>query len=102
MEFMIGCNIEEFKTYYRDTIGELDSTEEAIIRDNPEHLIIWREGDESLGHAIWHPSNTSHHPDGSPRDETDRKLLENLLGSTSIFVELHELWLRKGHRGRGY
>ena len=102
MEIVVGCDLEEFMRYYRDTLGDLGDTEENIILDDPERLIVWREGGEILGHAIWHPSNTRRHPDGSQRGEVDRELLEGLLGGPADFVELHELWLRKEHRGKGY
>lgn len=102
MEIVVGCDLEEFRRYYRDTLGDLGDTEEDIILEDPEHLIVWREGCEILGHAIWHPSNTRRHPDGSQREETDRRLLEGLIDGPGDFAELHELWLRKEHRGKGY
>lgn len=102
MEIVVGCDLEEFERYYRDTLGELGDTEGDIIREDPQRLIVWREGAEIFGHAIWHQSNTRLHPDGSRRDEVDRELLEGLLGGPTDFVELHELWLGKKHRGRGY
>jgi GNAT superfamily N-acetyltransferase len=55
-----------------------------------------------LGHAIWHESNIDEHRPGVPRDEDDRELLRRPLGRKREFVELHELWLGRGHRGRGY
>ena len=94
--------IEEFRRYYNETLGELGGTEEQIIKEDPSHLIIWRKTDQILGHAIWHESNTEEHPNGVPRDKTDAELLEKLLGGKKEFVELHELWLKIKHRGKGY
>ena len=102
MEIVVGCDLEEFRRYYRDTLGDLGDTEEDIVLEDPEHLIVWREGSEILGHAIWHPSNTRRHPDGSQREGTDRRLLEGLIDGPGDFAELHELWLTKEHRGKGY
>jgi hypothetical protein len=95
MEIVVGCDLEEFRRYYRDTLGDLGDTEEDIILEDPEHLIVWREGSEILGHAIWHLSNTRRHPDGSQREEADRRLLEGPIDGPGHFAELHELWLRK-------
>jgi len=102
MEFVVSCDVEEFKRYYKETLGELGVTEEQIINQNPSHLIIWREDYQILGYAIWHESNTEEHPNGDPRDKTDKELLEKLLGGKKEFVELHELWLKIEHRGKGY
>ncbi len=72
------------------------------VAADPSHLILWKEGGQILGHAIWHESNTDEHRPGVPRDEGDRRLLRELLGGRKDFVELHELWLAPEHRGKGY
>jgi len=118
MRFVVGCNLDEFKRYYRtledlhdyfktlglpDVVhGELGPVEEDIIKKDPSHLVVWRENDEIIGHAIWHETNTEEHRKGDPRDVGDREVLEKLLGGKRDFVELHELWLRRKQRGRGY
>lgn len=102
MKLVVGCDLEEFGDYYSRTRGKLGATEEYYVREDPSHLIVWRENSEIIGHAIWHESNTEEHRKGMPRDETDRRLLESLLGGKKDFVELHELWLKVGHRGKGY
>jgi len=69
MRFVVRCDFEEYKRYYRraglhdyfkavgitDVVyGELGPTEERIIRKHPSHLIVRRENDEIVGDAIWH------------------------------------------------
>jgi len=66
------------------------------------NLILWKQGDEIIGHAIWHESNTDEHRGSDPRDEDDKAILRKLLGGKKEFVELHEVWLREEHRGRGH
>jgi len=100
--FTHGYPLDKFTEYYRDTIGELGETERRLISDNPDQLIVWHEDDEIVGHAIWHPSDTSTHPDGEPREEDDRRILEDELGVRGPFIELHEVWLKETSRGRGH
>ncbi len=112
MEFVVGCGLEEFKIYnsrtiasrdYRTTVGEHDGAiETGYVMQDPSHVILFKEKNGILGHAIWHESNTDEHRKGSSRDESDKKLLKKLLGGTKEFVELHELWLGPEHRGKGY
>jgi len=119
MDFVIGCDLEEFKKYYKTlrdlhdyyktlglqgvSVGELGVQEEYWIKKDPSHLIVWREGNEIVGHAIWHETSTDEHKKGDPRDEQDKQILRELLGGTKDnIVELHEIWLRKKYRGRGY
>ncbi len=118
VRFVVGCDLEEFRRYYRtlddlhdyykarglsDVVyGELGKVEEGIIKRDPHHLIVWREVDEILGHAIWHESSTEEHRKGVARDEDDKRLLRELLGGRRDFVELHEIWLRTKFRGRGH
>lgn len=117
MRFIVRCGLEEFKRYYKALdihdyfktlgltdvkFGELGVIEEKIIAMDPSHLIVWRENNEIIGHAMWHESNTEEHRSGDPRDEEDKEALERLLGGRKDFVELHEIWLMKEHRGKGY
>ena len=112
MKLVIGCELDQFKRYYertisspkyRETVGESDGTTELnYVAQDPSHVILWKDGDQVLGHAIWHESNTDEHRKGVPRDEDDREVLERLLGGRRDFVELHEVWLRREHRGKGY
>ena len=112
MRLDVGCDLEEFRGYnIRCGIVEdlalewkgLGETEEDHIRQDCSHLIVFREGDRIIGDAIWHESNTREHTPGSGswRDQNDKEILERLLGGGKDFVELHELWLMKQHRGRG-
>ncbi len=103
MEIRVGHPLNEsFLSYYRDARGDLGSTEAELVEEDPERLIAWMEEGEILGHAIWHPSHTEAHPDGSPREKDDREILLGLLGGPTAFVELHEIWLLEEHRGKGY
>ncbi len=110
LEFIVGCDLEEFKEYYEKNgfageqgTGELGITEEKIIAQDPAHLIVWRENDEIIGNAIWHETSTDEHREGDARDTEDREILRRLLGGRKEnIVELHEVWLRKEYRGRGY
>jgi GNAT superfamily N-acetyltransferase len=103
MEISVGHPLNQiFLIYYRSARGEMGSAEEEIVKESPERLIVWKEENEILGHAIWHPSDTETHPDGSQREEDDREILLELLGGPAAFVELHEIWLLEEHRGKGY
>lgn len=119
MRIDVGCDLEEYKEYYKTlddlhnyfrtlgltdvTFGELGSTEEEIIKRDPSHLIVWRENDEIIGHAVWHKASTDEHKEGDPRDREDREVLRELCGGKKDnIVELHEIWLRKKYRGKGY
>jgi len=109
MKLVVGCDLEEFKRYYKINgyagelgTGDLGITEEKIVTKNPSHLIVWRENNKIIGHSIWHETNTEEHRKGEPRDKEDREILEKLLGGKKDFVELHEIWLMKEYRGKGY
>ena len=118
MKFVVGCDLEEFKRYYRTLddlhsyfktlgladvkFGELGEVEAGIIKRDPSHLIVWRENSKIIGHAIWHETNTEEHRKGDPREKEDRQALERLLGGKKDFVELHEIWLMTECRGRDY
>jgi GNAT superfamily N-acetyltransferase len=111
----VGCDLEAFRRYQRNSgiheyfkwvgitdvvYGELGPFEEAHIKRDPTHLIVWREGNEIVGHVIWHEEQV----DGFalPGEEEVRTVLEKLLGEKKDFVELHEVWLEEKHRGKGY
>ncbi|MDH5733193.1 MAG: GNAT family N-acetyltransferase [Candidatus Bathyarchaeota archaeon] len=114
MRFVVGCDLEEFKGYYKklatdrewqDTFGfsaELGDLWEKILTDNPAQLIVFRENNEIIGHAIWHETDTKEHRSRDPRDKEDTEILERLLGGEKDFIELHEIWLTGEHRGKGY
>ncbi len=115
MKFIVGCDLEEFKRYYKKlaldkewqgTFGfteELDTNWEKILAKNPSLLFVWRENDEIIGHAIWHETSTDEHREGDPRDKEDKEILRKLCGGKKDnIVELHEIWLRKKYRGKGY
>jgi len=115
MKFEVGCDLEEFRKYQRasgihdylkwvgvtDAVyGELGPVEAAHIQSDPSHLIVWREGDKIIGHAIWHEERVDSF--NMPDEEEVRAVLERLLGEKKSFVELHEVWLEEDHRGKGY
>lgn len=114
MRIVAGCDIEEFKRYYKKlaedkewqgTFGfteELGTSWERVLVENPSLLIVMRENDEIIGHLIWHESNTDEHRKGEPRGEEDKNILRELLGGKKDLIELHEVWLRQKYRGKGY
>ena len=106
VKFFVGCDFEEFRGYLKriglyKKEGEL-SRLEIMLKNKLLNLIVWRENDEIIGHAMWHESNTEEHRKGDARDKEDSELVERLLGGQKSFVELHEVWLTKEHRGKGY
>jgi GNAT superfamily N-acetyltransferase len=106
VKFVVGCDFDEFKRYLRriglyKKEGELEKLE-TLLMNKLLNLIVWRENDEIIGHTIWHETNTEEHRKGDPRDKEDREILEKLLGGKKDFVELHEVWLTKEQRGKGY
>ncbi|NIO37137.1 GNAT family N-acetyltransferase, partial [Candidatus Bathyarchaeota archaeon] len=115
MKFVVGCGLKEFKRYYerlaldrewRGTFGfteELDTSWERVLVENPSLLIVWRENRKIIGHAIWHETSTDEHREGDLRDREDKEILRILCGGKmNDVVELHEIWLRKKYRGKGY
>ena len=119
LNFILGYDFQSFADYYKtleslhnyyktlnqnDVVsGELGPDEQAIILQNPSHLIIWQCDDDIVGHAIWHETSTDEHRDGDPRDDVERDVLRELFGGMKDnIVELHELWLRPINRGKGY
>ncbi|HUW47424.1 MAG TPA: GNAT family N-acetyltransferase [Patescibacteria group bacterium] len=106
LRFVEGCDFEEFSRYL-PKIGQYKSEGalerfKVFIDSKLFHLIVFREDNNIIGHAIWHESNTEEHRKGDPRDKDDLDILHALLGRNKDFVELHELWLTKEHRGKGY
>jgi GNAT superfamily N-acetyltransferase len=55
-----------------------------------------------VGHALWHHSSTDEHQPGDSRNKNDRTMLRELFGRKMDITELHEVWLKKEHRGKGY
>jgi len=114
MRIVVGCDLEEFKAYYRElaqdkewqgTFGfteELGTSWERVLVESPSLLIVMRENNEIIGHLIWHESSTDEHRKDDPRDEEDKRILRKLAGGKKDLIELHEIWLRQKHRGKGY
>ncbi len=118
MKFVVGYDWKAFNEYYQ-TLDDLQSyyqslghvgftnmvvgeTETKIIKADPSHLIVWREGQDVVGHTIWHETSTEEHHIGDPRDEDDKANLQKLFnGKKENLVELHEVWLRTPYRGKG-
>jgi len=109
MEFIVGYDfkkngytLDDLRKEFSVNFDDSFNTEEEIVKDDPSHLIIMIEDKMILGWAIWHESNTREHQKGSPRDDEDSKILEQLSKGRCEIIELHELWLKKEHRGKGY
>ncbi|MHA2064999.1 MAG: GNAT family N-acetyltransferase [Candidatus Thorarchaeota archaeon] len=117
LEFVVGYDVERFKEYYiglndlhafyrtrglrESNINELRDAERGHIESNPDHLIVWMDQDQIVGHTIWHETSTDEMTPGNPRDENDRETLRKLFGGKrENLVELHEVWLKTEHRGR--
>jgi GNAT superfamily N-acetyltransferase len=106
LRFVEGCDFKEFNQYLTNIgqytkEGELERLK-AFIGSKHFNLIVFRENNDIIGHAIWHETNTEEHRKGEPREEDDRKALHSLLGENKNFIELHELWLTSKNRGKGY
>jgi GNAT superfamily N-acetyltransferase len=103
MRFDVGCDVREFKEYWSRSgyDGNLDDLMSHVIKDSSQ-LIVWREEERIVGHSVWHLTNTEEHRKGEPRDGEDTEALRRLFGGKKDFVELHEIWLMKEHRGKGY
>jgi ribosomal protein S18 acetylase RimI-like enzyme len=103
LRFEVGSNLEELREYWNRSgyDGNLDHLINVVIKD-PAQLIVWKENDRIVGHSVWHESNTIEHRKGDPRDIEDREALKKLLGKKKDFVELHEIWLIKEYRQKGY
>ena len=102
VSFELGCSIPEFEQYYKTVQENPSGVEMRLLKENPEHLIIWREDSEIVGHAVWHKASTDEHRKGDPRKAEDKAILRGLFGGKRELVELHEVWLKKEHRGKGY
>jgi GNAT superfamily N-acetyltransferase len=118
MRFIVGYDFKEFEKYYKSladlhnyyktlgltdvTFGQIGDIEKLLIKTNPSHLIVWKQDNQIIGHAIWHHSSTEEHRKGAPRDEEDTQALTSLIGSKKDFIELHEIWLKTEYRGKGY
>jgi GNAT superfamily N-acetyltransferase len=106
MKLVVGRDLEDFKRCYKTGgawfMADLGVTEENIVKKDPSHLIVFKEDNQIIGHAIWYEANTEEHRKGEARNEKDKEILQKLLGRQKDFVELHELWLKKEYRGKGY
>ncbi len=119
LEFIVGYDFEQFEEYYiglndlhtfyrtrglrESKINELRNDERGHIESDPDHLIVWMDQDQIVGHTIWHETSTDEMTAGDPRDEDDREALRKLFGGKrGNLVELHEVWLRTEHRGKRY
>jgi GNAT superfamily N-acetyltransferase len=118
VQFVVGYDFESFKEYYRSlhdlhefyklhgtgfNCPELGDDEARHIMRNPDYLIMWMEGPEIVGHTIWHETTTDEMAPDDPRTEPDKLALRALFGGAKAnLVELHEVWLRTEHRGKGY
>ncbi len=112
LAFEVGGNFVDFERYYttaglpwitRAPSGRVGNVEKEHILNNPEHLIVCKEGNKAIGHMIWHGSNTEEHAEGGrARGRVDKTILRRLLGRGEEFVELHESWLIRGRRRKGY
>jgi len=102
VQFELGCDLTEFRQYYETVQKKLSDLEIKIIEQDPTHLIVWREKNEIVGHALWHEASTDEHRKGDPRDPEDQAILRKLFGGPTNLVELHEIWLKKKYRGKGY
>ncbi len=103
MKIVVGCDFPRFQVYYKTSgRGELGETEKRILMEDRSHCILWMEGQEILGHVLWHECSTLYHRKGDFRDKADREILEVFFGKNKPLVELHEVWLKEEYRKRGY
>jgi GNAT superfamily N-acetyltransferase len=119
LEFIIGYDLETFRKYYSTLhdlhqfyklIGthesssmELGEDELNHIKRDPRHLIIWKKKNDIIGHTVWHETTTSEMVPGDSRNGEDKMILHKLFdGEQDNLVELHEVWLRTEHRGKGF
>jgi hypothetical protein len=96
LRFEIGYDLGELREYWKRNgyDGNLDDLMNVVVKD-PSQLIVWRENDKIVGHAVWNESNVQEHRKGDPGDQEDREALRKILGKKKNFVELHEIWLIK-------
>jgi GNAT superfamily N-acetyltransferase len=115
MRIVVGCDLDEFKRYYMELARdkewqgpfgfteEIGANWERVLVENPSLLLVFRDNDKIIGHAIWHETSIDEHRKGDLRDRDDREILKKLCsGKRGSMIELHELWLRKKHRRKGY
>lgn len=99
MRFEVGCDLEEYRKYQKTSgihdylkwvgvtdvvYGELGPFEEAHIKRDPSHLIVWRENNEIIGHVIWHEERVDSLR--LPGEEEARIVLERLLGEKKTLL----------------
>jgi GNAT superfamily N-acetyltransferase len=119
LEFIIGYDLRRFRKYYRGltdlhayyktrslverNFNDLGDDERGHIECDLSHLIVWKDQDQIIGHAIWHETSTDEMTQGNPRLDDDRETLQRLCGGRrDNLAELHEVWLQAEHRGKGY
>jgi hypothetical protein len=70
LRFEVGCDpeSEEFKEYWSRNGYDEELDDIINIIKSPTQLIIWRESDKIVGHAVWNESSTEEHRRGSPRN----------------------------------
>ncbi|NHJ14160.1 MAG: GNAT family N-acetyltransferase [Candidatus Thorarchaeota archaeon] len=119
LEFVVGYDTSTFEEYYKTLVdlhqfyesrgvpdttpGELGVDERRYLERDPNHLIVWMQDNEIIGHAIWHETTTDELvPDDSREDEDSEKLHGAFGGKRENLIELHEVWLKTEHRGRGH
>lgn len=86
MRFDVGCDLKELEEYWGRSgyDGNLGYLIKAVVKDSSQ-LIVWRDNNEVVGHAVWHETNTEEHRKGYARDREDREALEKLLGKKKEF-----------------
>lgn len=106
MRFVEGCDFEELSKHLDKMRWYRSWEDRKHLKEKFDagsfSLIVWREGSEVVGHAIWHETSTEEHRKGDSRDNEDRETLQRLAGEDRNLVGLHEVGLRTEHRGKGY
>lgn len=120
LDFIVGgFSIEEFRKYYLTLHDiqdyyvnrglrepgplELGEDEKRHFERDPNHLIMWSDNGEIVGHCIWHETSTEDMSLDDPSEAEVRECLMQLFGGEkNNLVELHELWLKSEHRGKGF
>ncbi|MFX1509263.1 MAG: GNAT family N-acetyltransferase [Promethearchaeota archaeon] len=104
IKFELGCEPNEFSQYYAEVLEKAENRKIGLrlFKQNPDQLIIWREDAVIVGHALWHKASTDEHRKGDSRNPDDQAMLRKLFGGKIELVELHEVWLKQTHRGKGY
>jgi GNAT superfamily N-acetyltransferase len=119
LEFIVGYDLDRFEQYYKTLenlrifyvsrtgrdpdLQGLGEDERNHIKRDPDHLIVWMDDGELVGHVVWHETSTEEMIPGDPHDDAYKEILRRLFdGKRNDIVELHEVWLQPKHRGKGY